>query len=110
MSQFAFLQHEWPAVFDSASSAETSVRVEPRATCFYARRTLELAVNWAYKHDADLQLPYQDKLSALIHDPSFKQVAGEGVVQQGPCDQHTRKPRSARPPCRAELGRTDSSA
>ena len=82
MSQFAFLQHEWPAVFDSASSAETSVRVEPRATCFYARRTLELAVNWAYKHDADLQLPYQDKLSALIHDPSFKQVAGEGVFNK----------------------------
>ena len=51
----------------------------PRAACFYARRTLELVVNWAYKHDAALQLPYQDNLSALIHEPSFKQAAGEAV-------------------------------
>jgi type I restriction enzyme R subunit len=34
-------------------------------------------VGWAYKHDAQLRLPYQDNLSALIHHPSFKQTAGE---------------------------------
>ena len=50
--------------------------------CFYARRTLELAVSWAYKHDAALRLPYQDNLSALIHEPSFKQAAGEGVFSK----------------------------
>ena len=32
-----------------------------------------------YKHDAALRLPYQDNLSALIHEPSFKQAAGEAV-------------------------------
>ena len=52
MSQFAFLQREWPAVFDSATRAEVSVHGDPRTACFYARRTLELAVSWAYKHDA----------------------------------------------------------
>ncbi|MDE0207753.1 MAG: DEAD/DEAH box helicase family protein [Candidatus Tectomicrobia bacterium] len=82
MSQFAFLQHEWPTVFDSAAKAETAVHVDPRTTCFYTRRTLELAVNWAYKHDATLRLPYQDKLSALIHEPSFKQTAGEAVFSK----------------------------
>src|SRR6185295_7562571 len=37
---------------------------------------------WAYKHDAALRLPYQDNLSALIHEPSFKQAAGEAVFSK----------------------------
>ena len=82
MSQFAFLQREWPSVFDSAARAEVSVHGDPRTACFYARRTLELSVNWAYKHDAALRLPYQDNLSALIHEPSFKQAAGEAVFSK----------------------------
>jgi len=79
LSQFAFLGAEWPAVFDAAARAEAAVHGDPRTACFYARRTLELAVAWAYKHDAALELPYQDNLSALIHEPSFKAVAGETV-------------------------------
>lgn len=43
MSQFAFLQREWHAVFEAASKAETAVHTDPRTTCFYARRALELA-------------------------------------------------------------------
>ncbi|WP_448510348.1 DEAD/DEAH box helicase family protein [Immundisolibacter sp.] len=82
MSQFAFLQHEWAAVFDAAARAETAVHADPRTACFYARRALELAVSWAYKHDATLKLPYQDNLSALIHEPSFKQAAGEAVFSK----------------------------
>ena len=69
-------------MFDSAARAEESVHTDPRTACFYARRTLELAVNWAYKHDAVLRLPYQDNLSALIHEPSFKQVADEAVFSK----------------------------
>jgi type I restriction enzyme, R subunit len=82
MSQFAFLQREWPEVFDAAAKAEASVYADPRATCFYARRTLELAVSWAYKHDAALKLPYQDNLSALVHEPTFKKAAGEAVFSK----------------------------
>lgn len=82
MSQFAFLQHEWVAVLDAAARAEAAVHADPRTACFYARRALELAVSWAYKHDASLKLPYQDNLSALIHDPSFKQAAGEAVFSK----------------------------
>jgi type I restriction enzyme R subunit len=36
-------------------------------------------VVWAYKADPSLRLPYQDNLSALIHEPSFKSLAGEAV-------------------------------
>ncbi|MBL8541278.1 MAG: DEAD/DEAH box helicase family protein, partial [Betaproteobacteria bacterium] len=82
MSQFAFLQREWSAVFDSAARAENAVHADPRTACFYARRALELAVSWAYKYDPALKLPYQDNLSALIHDPSFKQTAGEAVFSK----------------------------
>lgn len=82
MSQFAFLQGEWAAVFESAARAETAVHADPRTACFYARRALELAVSWAYKHDASLKLPYQDKLSALIHELSFKEAAGEAVFSK----------------------------
>src|SRR3954466_6984490 len=82
MSQFAFLQREWPAVFDSAAKAEATVHADPRTACLYARRTLELAVSWSYKFDPSLELPYQATLSALIHEPSFKEAAGEAVFSK----------------------------
>lgn len=77
MSNFAFLHPEWAQLFDSASKAEQAVNSDARASCFYARRTLEQAVNWLYKHDSGLRLPYQDNLSALIHEPTFVQTVGE---------------------------------
>ncbi len=76
MSLFAFLQREWPAVYDAAGRAEAAVHADPRTACFYARRALELAVAWVYKHDATLELPYQDNLSALIHDPILQTGGG----------------------------------
>jgi type I restriction enzyme R subunit len=82
VTQFAFLQREWPPVFDAARRAEAAVHADPRTACFYARRTLELAVSWAFKHAPALRLPYQDNLSALIHEPSFKDAAGEAVFSK----------------------------
>jgi type I restriction enzyme R subunit len=82
MSHFSFLQPEWPGVLEAAGKAEAMVHADPRTACFYARRALELAVAWAYKHDPALKLPYQDNLSALIHDPTFKQAAGEAVFSK----------------------------
>ena len=82
MSQFTFLRREWPEVYDSAARGEFAVNRDPRTACFYARRALELAIAWAYKHDAALKLPYDDRISALIHEPSFKQAAGEAVFSK----------------------------
>ena len=82
MSIFAFLQAEWPTIHEAANRAVMAVHPDPRTACFYARRALELAVHWAYKHDPALKLPYQDNLSALIHDPSFKTAAGDGVFSK----------------------------
>ncbi|MBW7894872.1 MAG: DEAD/DEAH box helicase family protein [Opitutaceae bacterium] len=82
MSNFAFLRNEWPEVYASANRAEALATDDPRAACFYARRTLELLVHWLYKYDANLRLPYQDNLSALLHEPTFRQVAGEAVFNK----------------------------
>lgn len=65
--------------FDAALAALGHVQSDPRMACFYARHALELAVGWAYKHDTSLKLRYQDNLSVLGHEPSFKQAAGEAV-------------------------------
>ena len=79
MSNFSFLAAEWPDVHEAAARAEAAVHPDPRTACFYARRALELAVHWAFKHDPALKLPYQDNLSALIHEPTFKKAAGDAV-------------------------------
>ena len=79
MSNFAFLQAEWPELHDDAIKAEAAVYTDPRTACFYARRTLELLVKWAYKSDASLTSPYRDNLSALLHEPTFKAAAGQAV-------------------------------
>lgn len=80
MSNFTFLhQPEWAFLFESASKAEELANTDARASCFYARRTLELAVAWLYKHDRSLRLPYQDNLSALIHEPTFRQTVGDAL-------------------------------
>ncbi|MBX3620007.1 MAG: DEAD/DEAH box helicase family protein [Rhizobacter sp.] len=79
MSQFQFLAAEWPMLFESASNAEGSVHADPRGSCFYARRSLEIAVSWLYKHDKAFKLPYQDNLAALLHEPTFRQGVGDAL-------------------------------
>lgn len=76
MSNFTFLQSEWPSLYEAATKAEGLVSADPRTSCFYSRRALEIAVSWLYKHDKTFRLPYKDNLSALIHEPSFRQSVG----------------------------------
>ena len=74
MEQFAFLDAEWPNLFAEAKKAEVLAYTDPRTSCFYARRTLELAVTWLYRSDPALKLPYNDSLSSLIHPPEFRKL------------------------------------
>jgi len=99
MSQFAFLAAEWPTVADAAGKAAAAIQSDPRTACFYARRALELAVHWIFTHDPALKLPYQDNLSALVHEPTFKDTAGQAVfaktrliVQLGNQAVHSHRP------------------
>ena len=82
MSNFDFLEAEWPAVYEAASKAEAAVYPDPRAAGFYARRALELAVRWLYTYDGSLKTPYADGVSALIHEPTFKASAGKVIFMK----------------------------
>lgn len=79
MSNFAFLSAEWKDIHTAATKAEAAAIPDPRTACFYARRSLEMAVQWAFKFDRALKLPYQENISSLIHEPTFKHTAGEAV-------------------------------
>ncbi|MEU0076295.1 DEAD/DEAH box helicase family protein [Micromonospora tulbaghiae] len=79
MSNFAFLRAEWPGLFDEALRAERLAVADPRASCFYARRTLELALTWLFEADSTLTKPYKDDLSAMIHEPSLRNLVGNSL-------------------------------
>jgi len=79
LSQFQFLAIEWGDIASAAMRAEAQVHSDPRAACFYSRRALELGIHWLYRNDNRLKLPYQDHLSALIHEPTFVSVVGPVV-------------------------------
>jgi type I restriction enzyme R subunit len=78
-TNFGFLQSEWPQIYESAVKAESFVFPDPGTACIHARRTLELAMQWLFKSDATLSPPYQQNLSALVHEPTFVQVAGQPI-------------------------------
>ena len=82
MSNFVFLLPEWPDVGEDAAKAEAATVTDPRTSCFYARRALEIVVKWLYRADGSLHLAYQNNLSALLHEPTFKQTAGEAVFNK----------------------------
>lgn len=80
MSQFDFLKADFSAVYVHASKAEQMAISDPRGSCFYARLALETAIKWMYEADPSLRSPYDDALSALIHEPSFRKLAGNALV------------------------------
>jgi type I restriction enzyme R subunit len=80
MSQFVFLQSEFLQVYDHARKAETIALSDPRSSCFYARLALETAIKWMYASDKALRTPYDEALSALIYEPTFRNVVGEALV------------------------------
>jgi type I restriction enzyme R subunit len=79
VSNFAFLRAEWPDLFAEAARAERNGVADPRASCFYARRCLELTVGWLYDADPSLTPPYRDDLSARLWDPSFRVLVGNDM-------------------------------
>jgi type I restriction enzyme R subunit len=79
MSPFGFLNDEWPELCDSASKVAALTLSDPRAACFYARRTLEQAVEWLYAHDSSLVAPYDTTLAARLHEPTFRRAVPQDL-------------------------------
>ena len=71
MSNFDFLKDRFASILAEARRAEGYAIGDPRTSGFYARRALELAVEWMYEYDTALREPYQRDLSARLHEPTF---------------------------------------
>ena len=82
MSNFTFLPSDFHAIAESAAKAEGYIMGDPRAACFHTRFTLEAIVHWLYRHDAGLQVPYDQSLGALLHEPSFQNLLPQSVFQK----------------------------
>lgn len=78
-SNFDFLKEQFPQLYTHAIHTESMVYSAPRASCFYARFTLEQTVLWLYDNDAYLQPPYDNNLAALIHEQTFKDNLKPGL-------------------------------
>jgi type I restriction enzyme R subunit len=76
LSNFRFLRAEWPDLSEEAARSEQHVHADPRAACFYARRTLELSLGWLFDADRALRPPYKDNLAAKINEPSLHNLVG----------------------------------
>lgn len=81
-SNFAFLESEFPALAEAAKRAENYAQSDARSACVSARFALEQAVQWLYENDQRLELPYDTNLGALLHSPSFQQVAPRMIFQK----------------------------
>jgi len=84
MPNFTFLKNNKPfaSFAESCMEAEKSMAVGYSTVAITTRRALELAVKWVYAHDNTLEVPYQDTLSALIHDYAFKHLIPQGLFEQ----------------------------
>lgn len=77
-SQYALIASQWPDLHAEAVRVEQCALSDPRTACFYARRTIELLVEWVYDNDAQLQRPLgYGTLADLIFAPDFRDIAGE---------------------------------
>ena len=79
ISNFTFLDAEWPLLAEDAYAAESNIHSAPRTCAFYCRRALEKMAKWLYAHDSYLRMPYQDNLAALIHEQTFKDTLAPGL-------------------------------
>lgn len=74
MSNFDFLKQSqiFRSFADIAIEAENEINTV--ASSILSRKALEFAVKWLYANDMDLKMPYQDNISTLIHEISFKNI------------------------------------
>ena len=79
-SQFLFVINEFPDIGNTAAKVEEGALLDPRTACFYARRTIELLIEWIYEHDNTLRRPYESSLSNLIHAFDFRDLVGEQLL------------------------------
>lgn len=73
-TNFSFLQKEFPDIYREIVEAEKHTFTAPRYAALLCRSTVEQTIFWLYKNDEDLELPFDTKLGALLHNDSFKAI------------------------------------
>jgi type I restriction enzyme, R subunit len=81
LSNFEFLgeKAQFSSFTQACLEAEKSLQVSPATCAILTRRALELSVKWLYASESELKVPYQDNLSSLIHEPTFKSIIDENL-------------------------------
>jgi len=84
MSNFEFLKQTeiFRSFADAAIEAENGIGLNTVTCSILSRRALELAVKWIYANDMTLKPPYQDNISALIHEISFRNILDTKLFPQ----------------------------
>lgn len=77
-SQYALIAGQWPELHEEAQKVEQFALCDPRTACFYARRTIELLVEWVYDNDGQLERPITAQtLADLMFARVFCDLAGD---------------------------------
>jgi|TARA_A100001391_G_scaffold99195_1_gene65813 type I restriction enzyme R subunit len=74
VSNFQFLQRDFPALYADAVEAEHFTFSSPKASAIFCRSSLENAINWLYDHERTLSRPWRADLSTLMHEHGFKSL------------------------------------
>jgi type I restriction enzyme R subunit len=77
-SQYALIASQWPELHEEAQKVEQFALSDPRTACFYARRTVELLVEWVYDNDGQVERPIAAQtLADLMYARVFCDLAGD---------------------------------
>ena len=82
MSNFTFIQADFPELYQDALEAERLTFVSAKASAVLMRSALENAVNWLFEHDSKLEMPWRADLSTLMHEPSFRGLFNEAMFRE----------------------------
>jgi type I restriction enzyme, R subunit len=82
MSNFNFIQADFPALYADAVEAEQLTFISPKASAILCRSTLENAINWLYDHDAKLTRPWRADLSTLMHESAFRALFNQTLFNE----------------------------
>lgn len=82
MSNFTFIQVDFPQLYADAQEAERFVFDTPTVTAIFCRSTLENAINWLYENDAKLTHPWQSTLNALMHEHCFTELFTQSLLNE----------------------------
>lgn len=84
MSNFDFLKQTqiFRSFAEASIEAENGIGLNTVTCSILSRRALEIAVKWLYANDMDLKMPYQDNISTLIHEISFRNILDAKLFPQ----------------------------